>query len=525
MDEHFQALLDRYFDGALEDADREELEALLLLDREYRVEFWRQAHLIEALRKQGREARGVELAFAPSPPRRKRHRQIGWWAGGLAAAAAAVLTWALLLPSGPEDPATDELAGESAGDGMPLAVVSRASGVEWVEADAPQPGQQISGRTLHLVRGLVAIEFLGGARAVAEGPATFTLLSDSGLKVESGNLQIDVPGFARDFTIELRGTQVISTGGSFDVRAGTAEVELSVSKGHAETVIAGQRRAMQSGEFVLVDGQGNLATSGSRPLPTDPTLAERIERDEAGRLSRWQKASALRSRDPALLVHFRMDARREETGSSLINSAIHPDASRQAPVIAAQWVEGRWPGKRGLAFRNSSDRARIEIRGEHPRVTYAAWVRIDELPRHFNAIFQSESGVVGEVHWQLSAQAEFNFGVKPSKPKPDRTYHRAFSGPIITSQQRGVWKHLATTYDATAREVIHYVDGKEFTRASVPESIPLRFGIATFGNCPMPPNDKYGPRSFGGVIDEFLLYDRALIPDEIQSLYQEGRPD
>lgn len=521
MDEHFQRLLDCYFDGALDEEQRAEFEVMLQMSRERRAEFWRQAHLIEAIRKHGREARGVELAFAsPSAPR-KRARHIGWISAAFAAAAAVVIVF--LLP-GRRGTSGDELA--SSPEGATVAVVGHMAGAEWADHNPLQPGQQIPAGELKLERGLVALDFFGGGRVVVEGPAVLNLVSTSRLKLESGTLEIAVPQSAGSFTLDLPTSQLVSSSGTFEVKATGADGwDFWVREGSLEAVSGGKSRSVPAGEFAVVRGDGSIVESGKRPPPKEPGLAERLERGDYGRLTSWRQASTRRTADPTLLVHFRMDSPGEESGSLLVNSSNHANANRQASVTDARWVEGRWPGKRGLDFRGANDAAKIGIRGEHPQVTYAAWARLDELLRRYNAIFISERPLKGEAHWQFSADARFSFSVRMDKVSAPTAYHGAFSKPVIGPRERGVWKLLATTYDSASRQVIHYVDGKEFARATLPESIPLNFGMATLGNAPLPSTDGVGSRCFGGVIDEFLLYGRVLSPAEIESLYQEGRPD
>jgi len=56
---------------------------------------------------------------------------------------------------------------------------------------------------------------------------------------------------------------------------------------------------------------------------------------------------------------------------------------------------------------------------------------------------------------------------------------------------------------------------------------PFRIGAAELGNWNargFPKNDPFMIRNFGGAMDEFCLFGRALSADEIRALYSAGKP-
>jgi hypothetical protein len=201
-------------------------------------------------------------------------------------------------------------------------------------------------------------------------------------------------------------------------------------------------------------------------------------------------------------------------------------------VIAAEWSRGRWPGKPALLFRQPADRVRVDIPGEYPQATLLAWVRIDSLPRLYNGLFLSEYGIPGEAHWQLSQDGEFWFGVRPKATKTISQFHRAFSSPVISGDDFGTWRLLTTTYDATERRVVHYIDGQIVHETTLEDSVPLRFGRATLGNFfdPTPSSHADLPglghewsfRNWTGAIGEFLLSSRAMDAAEIARIHEIG---
>lgn len=522
MDDSFQQLLDRYFDGAMDESALADLERELVSDREARAEFWRQAQMIEQLRGEGRESQGALLASLHTRPRRRKR----WPWVAAAAALAAMATWGMLArqprPETPWQPTAETPPNPK----KPVwAVLERSASAVWKDHPGPQAGQGLGGDALVLSAGIATLQFISGARVLVSGPAAFTPVSGNSIHLERGVFELAIPEVASGFELSYPNGKLKTSGGNARVECGNGRlIEISVQKGSVSVFEDGAWRTLPEDSRVRPGSDGKLLAAPARANPP-ATLAERVSKTNTARLAEWRETSRRLDNDPSLLVHLRFDSPDEESSGLLVNSSSHPDASAEASVIAAQWVEGRWPGKRGLSFRNSVDRVRIEIRGSYPKATFCAWTRIDELPRYYNALFLSEPGIPGETHWQLSDSGEFRFGVRPRKSSSDGIFNRAFSGPILSDDRRGVWKHLATTYDAKTREVVHYADGQPIARIALDETVPLRFGAATIGNCPMPPPDPWGPRSFGGVIDEFLIYGRTLTATEIARLYQDGRRD
>jgi len=94
--------------------------------------------------------------------------------------------------------------------------------------------------------------------------------------------------------------------------------------------------------------------------------------------------------------------------------------------------------------------------------------------------------------------------------------------PAITSSFRptpGKWYHLAYTFDDSTKQQALYVDGVQVALGAAPKSVgydtqPLLIGRDT---------DEGVPRDFlQGRIDEAAIYNRALNPTEIASIYNAG---
>ena len=88
---------------------------------------------------------------------------------------------------------------------------------------------------------------------------------------------------------------------------------------------------------------------------------------------------------------------------------------------------------------------------------------------------------------------------------------------------------LATTVGGSAREsVTHYINGQHVGLSggtNMDQPLPkMRIGGADLGNWTDPIWPDSSIRSLNGRIDEFAIYSAALAPDEILTIYEEGRP-
>ena len=72
------------------------------------------------------------------------------------------------------------------------------------------------------------------------------------------------------------------------------------------------------------------------------------------------------------------------------------------------------------------------------------------------------------------------------------------------------WHHFAIAWDGTV--VVNYVDGVEIDRSPC-TALQSRTPEFTVGG-----NDEGGTAPFEGLIDEFLIFDKALTVEEIRAL-------
>lgn len=546
--EHLDRLLDAYFDGSLEESDRLDLEMLVKSSAPARARFWERAGLENSLESWAAKVRGGTMAAEPRQTRTRKFRRSYIAAiSGWAAAAALVAAWVIhtkrpqVTGERPSVAGGEKTAPSPASarvdEKTPVAYLSRVSGLSG--ESRMLAGQSLgAGREVGIGEGLIEVDFFSGARVAIQGPARFTPESDMRLSVSQGTVQVDVPDSAKGFVLVLPDGTVTDFGTSFGVEvSGEKTSRLQVSRGEIElagTKHGGGAKRIREGQAYSLAQDGISKPIDFRPMAVSRSLEERAREEMKARQLRWEKVCRETAEDPSVLIHFCFMP--EEEGSrEILNRAAAPNAPRTGTVIAAEWSHGRWDGKPALAFHGPSDRVRVDIPGEYPQATFLAWVRVDGLPRRYNGLFLSEYGIEGEAHWQMSSQGSFWFGVRPKEKRGTVLFHRAFSETVLSSSDFGTWRMLATTYDASNRTVIHYVDAVEVSRTVMEASVPLRFGRATLGNFfdPLPDEHAAAPglgeewsfRNWCGLIDEFLLFSRPLEPQEVERFYESGRPD
>jgi hypothetical protein len=192
--------------------------------------------------------------------------------------------------------------------------------------------------------------------------------------------------------------------------------------------------------------------------------------------------------------------------------------------VGCHWIEGRWPDKRALEFRNVSDRVRLSVPGEFESLTLATWVRVQGLDRQFNSIFMCDGFEAGTLHWLIRKDGVLGLTVIGAGPG-DRQI--VASPSVLTLDQFGLWLHLAVVLDGKTKRVVHYVNGAPVSEKALKLNPPFRIGTAELGNWNargIPDNDPSLIRNFSGAMDEFFLFSRALNADDIRMLYSAGKP-
>ena len=452
--------------------------------------------------------------------RKVRTRQTTWV---LALAACLLLLgigwWVLRLSQPGERPGATSKA---------VAMLSHVVDAEWNSADqAPRLGAPLEPGWLRLKSGLAQIVFYSGARVVIEGPAEFQIVTPGESSFRNGKLIAEVPPQARGFRVTTPQMSVIDLGTAFGIDVKQRRTELHVFKGSVELQatrgVAKQTLKEGAGAVTEDSRTLKLITADQKPFASLFDLQLKSTATGVLRHEQWRAAAVRLNEDPSLLVHFDFE-QMDPAEWRLRNASSRKDAASDGTIVGCQWNEGRWPDKKALEFRNVNDRVRIDVPGEHESLTLAAWVRVQGLDRQINSLYMSDGFEPGTVHWSIRHDGVLALTAIGSEP---RDHQICISPPVLTLNQFGLWVHLAAVIDGSAKDVVHYLNGVPVSHHVLNIKPTFRIGMAELGNWNakgFPKEDPFMIRNFGGAIDEFCLFGRALSAEEIHALYSTGKP-
>jgi len=435
-----------------------------------------------------------------------------------ALAAAAAIAVIIALRPAPLEATTPVVAVEKHNTGF--AVLTHTVNPTWT-GKAPAQGDLLPQGLLELESGLAQIEFFSGVSLVVEGSAALEIISPDEMRLLHGKLRAHVPPPAIGFQIHTPQGTVLDLGTEFALHITEENSELHVIDGEVEW------HEETSPKTLLTQGQAlHLGTEKNSPIPADPTrfttptqLAKKITTQQNQRFTAWQNHTHNLSSRQNLLAHFSM-AQLDPWNREL------PSSSTPGTIIGAKVVPGRWPQKHALDFSPNGSRVRLHIPGQHQALTYSTWAKIDSLDRQFNALFLTDNYGLGEPHWQILDDGRLFFSVGLGKGK----LHHIFHSPVVWDHTKTEqWLHLVTTYDVQSRTCTHYLNGQQISQESAPADKGVKHLVinnAQLGNWGLPTREEpeFAVRNLNGRLDEFTIYNTALTSQQVQSLYQVGKP-
>jgi RNA polymerase sigma factor (sigma-70 family) len=208
-------------------------------------------------------------------------------------------------------------------------------------------------------------------------------------------------------------------------------------------------------------------------------------------------------------------------GSSVVRDASgnRNDCLLRGLSGAARWTDGPIGGALELTGDNWLECPQVEAAGKLSReLTIALWVKRTGVEANTRALVSRQLAVGTTDHFQLGFRGE-------------RVWLRNLAPKSTTADpsglERGRWHHLAGSFsaDGTARV---YVDGTEVASRQLPGRPtlgggrnPIVIGAAFNGTARHKPTER-----LRGILDEVMIYDRALSPAEVRGLVDRGfKPD
>lgn len=563
MDERIRNLIFQAIDQTISRDDFERLQDAIEQDAEVRAEYLRAVHLGESLSEIA--AKPLDEAEAPfethdipqtTLDKDIDRRRLGRLSAGQLAVAAMILiaTTAIAFQFGQRNVAHQplELAGPEgqveensesliAGHGT----LRRSLDLRWRDGTpAYREGDVLPTGTLQLDAGIAEIDLFCGATLMVEGPAVLEIESDWSARLVAGRLRANVPPAARGFIVKAADSEIIDLGTEFDLEVGPENVRVEVVDGEVEL------RGGDHDGVHLLTGEGEWLR-GTAADPEEPTLSELTSIDDVQRrrasaeqlrFEQWKATSLDLRRDERLIAYFPIA---DSTAERFVpNAALTGSQLDGALVGLVDRVRGRFGEQStALEFKRPGARVRMRIDGEFEAFTFACWVRIDSLEHRYNALFMGDGYENGEPHWQIRDDGRLMFSVMVDDTQDIRHFneidqrvvrqaglHRVYyTEPIWDISKSGQWFHLAAVYDPIGRRVQQFVNGVELSNDTIDDKFhiaSLRIGPAEIGNWGQPFRETpwFAVRHLNGAIDELAIFNAALKAEEIQTLYEQGKP-
>ncbi|MEM7600653.1 MAG: LamG-like jellyroll fold domain-containing protein [Verrucomicrobiota bacterium] len=515
-----ERLIDDLLEGDISEAEFLKLEAELIVSPEAREAYYDRLKLHTGLQEEARSD-GVALPRATPASTGNDQRRIDPIL--LTAIGALILLVSLLFFKVVEDAPAAIAEPVASGFG----VIAEISDAEWKPGSELSRGDLIPALPVSLQKGRAKIELFNGTELVIEGPAHFTLISETEIQFSHGHIQALIPEVARALQISTPHGTLVKGGPEFTIEVQKEDIVIDVIEASAEwTAKSGERETILAGSALHWNSSGTAEKKLSTAVPMAVVEAG-FSREQASRFDEWTTYRAEILNDPALLAYYAIA--KDPSG----NFSLQDLTNRQTvgAIVLADQTPDRWNRSRSaLDFSPMGSRVRVTVPGEHRSLTLMCWVKIDSLDRLYNSLFLTDGHELHEPHWQIMNDGRLFFSVRASTGGKGKDKHIAYSPRIWSPAQSGQWMHLTTVYDGEAFTISHYLNGKAISIDQIPE--PLHpdkaiIGAASIGNWSEPRYRKdaeFAVRNLNGSIDEFGIWTRPLGSEEVRSIWINSHP-
>ncbi|HAH47967.1 MAG TPA: hypothetical protein DCM07_24555, partial [Planctomycetaceae bacterium] len=481
-------LIDAFLQGTISDEQQQQLEQLLAADPEQRQLYIDYMHVHNGLASWANETTASE-DWIPQPPTDNPPSPLNTTRFLLilgSSLIAATLLLSLAYYAGwntrPDNlPSIADTAPENQSNEIStpqtdhIALLTQAVGVEWDTSRNLQAGAGLSAGWLKLKQGTIQVELISGASILIEGPAAVKLISPLKAFCQYGKVRASVPEQAHGFTMETSRLNVVDLGTEFTLsldQSGSGQVQVIDGKVELHSPDSQSTQAniqsLTTGEGVQFNQRGTIDRLQKAMLPfiDSEELSQLVEQQQAQQFKRWQEQNTMLKADPSIIAYYDFEESSNWLRTLNNKSQQKPSSSTNGAIVGCQWTSGRWPQKRSLEFKRTSDRVRTHIPGEYQSLTFMAWVRIEGFDRWLSSLMLTDGYNPGNPHWQLSDKGEMILGVKTG---PGKNY---FSPVVLQPTDLGRWIFLVTVYDHQKREVVHYLDGVAVSHHKIENPVP-----------------------------------------------------
>ncbi|MBI1372350.1 MAG: hypothetical protein GC159_06260 [Phycisphaera sp.] len=500
-------LASRAADDALNDREMAELNAILDTDDDARAYYVACIHTHTALR--------MALSRTDQTIALERHAQIFPARAPRPylryAAAAALLLFAsvtaALMWQAPRHTTAPPVARP-----VTVATIVNTDSARWADdaAGILVPGAEIEAGPLRLESGVAQLVMRSGAVVDLIGKTTVQITGPNSGRLESGRLFAHVPPQAVGFTVTTPHTTVTDLGTEFgvDVDTARADTQVHVFKGRVQMVAPRIDQTLDAGHATAINDAGDASVITPDPFLFMPGPA--------------YAADVLRSRP---IGYWRFDETRDDVVANLADPDRPAKIVGQSQLLRGPELEDANPigaeetnralRLTGHGYVDTGDIGNFE---RTDAFSMGAWVRVTHgLQQNLMGRMDANANYRGydlqmiqngDLYFQLISQYAAGLGcIEVQLPQP---------------LPAGAWRHVLVTYDGSGKAagVRMYLDGepqdviirrdnlRDTTRVNLPFTIGRR--------------SSSGPRGFmgplNGNIDEVVLYDRALTPEEARTL-------
>lgn len=421
-----------------------------------------------------------------------------------------------------------------------VAKLSNTVNAKWEDAT----GRVVAGCDLFtgpmkLTGGFAEITMDNGASVIVQSPAQFTLESPSQIFLQQGKLVVKVEGASeQSFVVRSPHASIVDYGTEFGVQVDAMSNTVThVYQGRVELRSGANplrfenRLSLTPNQAGQADPMGNLAKK--QGLADQFVRSEefdiRLKASQGSGYHRWLAYSLRLRKDPELAVYYTFE---KDPGKPdrLINVADSTRGDLNGQLRSARengqkpaWCEGRWPQKNALAFDRSQRQyaeaapdPRLSINGP---ITVAAWVYRGS-DRDGGHIVANRVSAQSFCNYQLGYRSPSDSGWKHSihlarKLNSDDRANQISSTPLPDVFG---WVFVAATHDNETLKF--YLNGDLVDTQYWPRKQELaEAGLVIGTDFAVNAVDR-----FTGKIDEVVVLKRVLTENEIDEMYQAGKP-
>lgn len=474
--------------------------------------------------------------LAETTPR--RFGRVSKRAGAAAAAAVlvAALGWLTWSKGGRFVPAWNwSVAAKS---GRDLAVVMKLSGVQWESPGGREPaeGELLPAGRFRLRSGQAFLVFLNGVTLTLDGPADIDLVSIDRVFCRQGRLRVRVPKGVEGFVVASPGSAVVDLGTEFamNVEPG-GKSRVMVIEGAAEASLLDPQgftrhtqRVDENTQFEVDPNAGSIAEAAVRPdqflsrrddgvppLKLDPAYSGAVMASKP--LSYWRfeslEGDAVPNEIPGGPPLRRNGPVRVASGPRTNGHAVFSAAAPEQYLT----TDSPWKLTRGsrhaIEFWFLSDTIRYStLVGLYPAVS--------ELPRtlKYHHVMSVETMAYPTLSLEKPASVRF---LRRWLREVDlfAEEHNLFSQSIYVPRR---WHHVVAQRSGNRMEL--YLNGARDHATTAENDPPGIFYHLVVGRRTAEPTEVKESRPFVGRLDELVLYDHPLSPEEIQNHFRLAAP-